>query len=865
MSLRRLLPSFLGLLFLAATALPAWAEGKAYAVIIGIGNYQDAGIQSRPYLDQDAIAFYKQLTTGANAKLYTPENTKLLVSKVPSGVSAEVATKENVLKALKWLTSVAKEDDTALIYWAGSGAPLDKATCYFTVNSTIEDRNKNAISAAEIEADMEKFKTGRLAVLLNVNFRGYVATNKIGSEEGLDNRLLEFTGAKKKGVARPDDDDDELESAIKGRVVLSGTSGLYAAPFINGKDAFSLILSEAFEGKADKEGDDQDGQVTIDEVTKYFTDEYLKRVNTSDTIGLFPVALGKSLHFPVALNAPGLSKAIERSKQFAAKAQEASLPESVVKEGQNFILHMPRQDSDRKLRKKYIDFTEGKLPGKDLIAAHNAIQSDLTISKESAEKFAENVMRVMRFTRDYYVKTVKLDDMAVHAVKGLYRYADEKIPSELKARLDKFKTEDETQIKDLLVDARIALGNKDAVKNEKGLDRALKYMLTNLDKHTVWFNQEELDELNRSMKEFIGVGIQIRKDFQRDVVKVATPVLNSPAYRARIKSGDLIIKIINEFDPEGNPLPKPEVTDTKGLTTQEVVKKILGQRGTKVTLVIEREEADGPKVMNIDLVRSRIEGETVFGVTRLADDSWDYYLDKDRKIVYIRLSQFAGKTARDLKEVLRAYQKKGMNGLVLDLRFNPGGLLDAAKEICDVFVDDGVIVAVKPRNLNQSQEIKTSTKGFKILDIPLVVLVNGGSASASEIVSACIQDHERGVVMGERSYGKGSVQQIRNLDLGGHSGAVKITMAAFYGPSGKNLNRFPNSKEEDDWGVKPAPEFTIKLSPTERAELDKALTDNELIPRRDAPKMETKKTFIDRQLESAVELLKKQTTRTGQR
>ncbi|MFT3878895.1 MAG: S41 family peptidase [Gemmatales bacterium] len=197
--------------------------------------------------------------------------------------------------------------------------------------------------------------------------------------------------------------------------------------------------------------------------------------------------------------------------------------------------------------------------------------------------------------------------------------------------------------------------------------------------------------------------------------------------------------------------------------------------------------------MNFDLVRSKIEGETVFGVTRLADDSWDYYLDKERKIVYVRLSQFAGKTARDLRDVLKTYQKKGMNGLVLDLRFNPGGLLDAARDICDMLVDDGVIVAVKPRNLNQSQELKTSKRGFdfKMLDVPVVVLVNGGSASASEIVSACIQDHERGVVMGERSYGKGSVQQIRNLDLGGHSGAVKITMAAFYGPSGKNLNRFP--------------------------------------------------------------------------
>lgn len=869
MSSRLLIQAIAGIAFLLNSALPLWAEGKTYAVVIGIGNYKDTQLQSRPSIDKDAESFYTLLTTGPNSKLYSPELTKLLVSKAPAtaNIPYQLATRQNVLNALKWVTSSAKEDDRVLIYWAGSGAPLDKATCYFTTDSTLEDRNKNAISAADIEAEFDKFKTGKVAVFLDVNFRGYVANPKVGSEDGLDKRFLEFTGAKKKGAAVIDDEDDELEAAMKGRVVLSCTSGLVASPVVDGKSIFSTILTEAFQGKADKEGDDPDGQVTIDEVTKYFQDEYLKRVDVSNTIGLFPAAFGKSLHFTVSLNAPGLEKAIERSKQFATKADEAKLPADVIKEGQDFILHMPRQDSERKLRKKFVEFAEGKIPSSELVSAHEAMQADLKISRESAEKFADNILRVMRFTRDYYVKQVKLDEMAVHAVKGLYRWADEKIPAEMKTRLDQFKSEDDAQIKELLIDARQALGNRDAIKNEKGMDRTLKYMLTNLDRHTVWFNADELAELERGMKEFIGVGIQIRKDFQRDVVKVATPILNSPAYRAKIKAGDLILKIINEFDPDGNPLPAPVVTETKGLTTQDVVKKILGQRGTKVTLVIEREEADGPKVMNIDLVRNRIEGETVFGVHRLADDTWDYYLDKDRKIVYVRLSQFAGKTSRDLKEVLKTYQKKGMNGLVLDLRFNPGGLLDAAKEICNIFVEDGLIVSTKSR-IGRQEDSKTwrdRNNNLKLLDLPLVVLVNGSSASASEIVSACIQDHERGIVMGERSYGKGSVQQIRAMDLGGQLGALKITVASYFGPSGKNINRFPNSKEEDDWGVKPAPENTIKLSPTERGELEQTLTNNEIIPRRDAPRMETKKTFIDRQLDAAVELLKKQTTRTGQR
>lgn len=864
MSSRRLITAFLSFTLLCGFALPAWADAKSYAVIIGIGNYQDTQLQSREYLDGDAARFYNLLTTGVNGKLYTADNTKLLLSKAPAdNVPYERATRENVLKALKWAISRAKEDDRIVIYWAGSGAPLDKATCYFTADSTLEDRSKNAISAAEIEAELEKLKTGKVAVFLDVNFRGFVANPKVGSEDGLDNRFLEFTGTKKK-TGRPDDEDDELEATMKGRVVLSCTSGLFAAPVVNGRDMFSVILTEAFMGKADKEGDVPDGQITIDEVSKYFQEEYLKRANIQDTIGLFPAIFGKSLHFTVALNAPGLEKAIERSKTFSEKAKTDNLSETMVKEGLAFLEQVPRQDSERTLRKKYLDYIDGKVTAKDLEAAHTTMQADLKISRESAEKYADNILRVMRFTRENYVKGTKFDEMAVHAVKGLYRWADEKIPAEMKARLDKFKSEDETDIRNLLIDARIALGNRDAIKNDKGLDRTLKYMLTNLDRHTVWFNADEYGELQRGMKDFIGVGIQIRKDFARDLVKVATPILNSPAYRAKIKAGDLIVKIINDFDPEGNPLPKTEVTETKGLSTQDVVKKILGKPETKVTLVIEREEADGPKIMNVDLVRSKIQGETVFGVTRLADDSWDYYLDKERKIVYVRLSQFAGKTARDLRDVLRTYQKKGMNGLVLDLRFNPGGLLDAAKEICDMFVDDGVIVSVKPRDTNRSQEVKTSTRGFKILDIPLVVLVNGGSASASEIVSACIQDHERGIVMGERSFGKGSVQTIRDMDLNGYAGAIKITIAAFYGPSGKNLNRFPNAKDEEDWGVKPAPQHMVKLSPTERAELEDTLTKNELIPRRDAPKMETKKTFIDRQLDAAVELLKKQTAR-GQR
>jgi len=277
-----------------------------------------------------------------------------------------------------------------------------------------------------------------------------------------------------------------------------------------------------------------------------------------------------------------------------------------------------------------------------------------------------------------------------------------------------------------------------------------------------------------------------------------------------------------------------------------------------VTLHIRRETAAGTKELSFELKRGRIQVETVLGYKRNEAESasWDYYVDKDNRIAYVRLSQFALNSERDLKNVMRTLEKEGINGLILDLRFNPGGYLDQAVSISDLFIDDGLIVSIRPRNGRQ-REFKGTSAG-SLRSFPLVVLVNGQSASASEIVSAAIQDHERGIVMGERSFGKGSVQNIMELDLGEGKSEVKLTTASFWRPSGKNLHRFPAAKDEDDWGVKPHPDYTLKLSHAERMELQEHLRRSEVISRRDPPKMENVPTFTDRQLEMAIDYLKKQ-------
>ncbi len=286
------------------------------------------------------------------------------------------------------------------------------------------------------------------------------------------------------------------------------------------------------------------------------------------------------------------------------------------------------------------------------------------------------------------------------------------------------------------------------------------------------------------------------------------------------------------------------------MTLTEAVKKILGKAGTKVKLTIQREGVDKP--FQVEITRGKIELESVFGVKRKADDTWDYWLDKQNKIAYVRLSNFARNTTADLTRVVRDLREQGMQGLVLDLRFNPGGLLSAAHKISDLFIDNGPIVAIRRPRRGQEDQMTGRSAGSE-LDFKMVCLVNGYSASASEIVSACLQDHKRAVIIGERSYGKGSVQNISDFD----GGQIKVTIASFWRPSGKNLNKSSTSgKEDEDWGVRPDnKDCTLELSRKEREDLAEHLRNTEIIPRRDRPAKE-KTEFKDRQLDLALKHLR---------
>ena len=379
--------------------------------------------------------------------------------------------------------------------------------------------------------------------------------------------------------------------------------------------------------------------------------------------------------------------------------------------------------------------------------------------------------------------------------------------------------------------------------------------LERLDPHSTYINPGEYKQFTKINKgRFGGIGIQIGYDRQnRGQLMVISPMVGTPAYEAGVLAGDLILKIDGK--------------STENLRLSEAVDLIQGEPGQKVTLTVLHDGTKDP--VDIDIVRGEIQVQAVLGDKRKADDpkEWEYFIDKENRIAYVRLTAFSETCAQELRDTLAQLQKEGLRGLVLDMRNNPGGLLRAAVEISNLFLTDGRIVSTKGRN--HKDEIYDVRPGHTLLPgdkVPVVVLVNRYSASASEIVAAALQDHGRAVVVGERTYGKGSVQNI--IEMENHTSALKLTTASYWRPNGKNIHRFQDSKETDDWGVKPSEGFEVKLNDEERLEYMLNRSERDVVhgkpgapapapkPRPEGAK--EKKPFEDRVLQKAVDYLKGQ-------
>lgn len=305
--------------------------------------------------------------------------------------------------------------------------------------------------------------------------------------------------------------------------------------------------------------------------------------------------------------------------------------------------------------------------------------------------------------------------------------------------------------------SRIKSDYVEDVTDEALLEHAIRGMLSGLDPHSTYLNAEEYNELRIGTSgEFGGLGIQV--GMEDGFVKVISPIDDTPAYKAGLESGDLIIRLDDKT--------------VKGMTLNEAVKIMRGKPGTDIELTVVRDGEDKP--LKFVVTRDIIKVKSV--KNRMLDPGYGY----------IRISNFQSKTAPQLLEAinkLKEENKAELKGLILDLRNNPGGVLNAAAEVSDMFIDKGKLVYTEGRIDNSHYEY--NAKPGDVLDgAPVVVLINGGSASASEIVAGALQDHKRAIVMGSKSFGKGSVQTIQELRSGG---AVKITTARYFTPAGRSI------------------------------------------------------------------------------
>jgi len=336
--------------------------------------------------------------------------------------------------------------------------------------------------------------------------------------------------------------------------------------------------------------------------------------------------------------------------------------------------------------------------------------------------------------------------------------------------------------------------NRESVELPEGLLVAefLEGVLARLDEYTgmIW-PADAVDFEKMMMGGFEGVGIQLGIDERANRLKVVTPLENSPALEAGIQPDDVIIAVDGQ--------------STEGWTTEDAVRNIMGPSGSQVVLTILRPRTG--QTLSFPLIRRRIVLTTVRGVERKPGDTngWNYMLDPQTGVAYIRLSGFHPDSAQELRKALAEARAQGMKGLILDVRHNPGGLLDVAIEIVSAFVDRGEVVSTRGRIESETRSRVGGEAAYK--DLPLVVLVNDGSASASEILAGALQDHHRAIVLGNRTFGKGSVQHVRPLT---DEARIKLTTALYYLPSGRTPHKAPKAER---WGVEP--DWELKLTPKE--------------------------------------------------
>ncbi|QDV56745.1 S41 family peptidase [Rosistilla oblonga] len=336
----------------------------------------------------------------------------------------------------------------------------------------------------------------------------------------------------------------------------------------------------------------------------------------------------------------------------------------------------------------------------------------------------------------------------------------------------------------------------DPVDHRALVDGAMQGVVSQLDPYSQFIDPSSYGHFQDALQQrFAGIGIIVEQPDKEDRVRVVTPLFATPAFKAGLRPGDRIMEV--------------DGTTTEGLEIGKVSDLLRGPEGTVVSILVQR----GDETLEVEVQRAWIPLESVLGDYRDSENNWVFRLREEPRIAYIRVTTFAEQTVEEVTAALEQLDND-FDSLIIDLRQNQGGLLSAAVDIADMFLEDEVIVTTRGRGGKLEAEFSATSGVLVDDDKPLVIMIDGDSASASEIVAASLKDHRRATVIGERTFGKGTVQNVLPLESG--RSALKLTTARYYRPNGENIHRLEGSTDEDAWGVRPSDGFEVKMSDDQR-------------------------------------------------
>jgi C-terminal peptidase prc len=471
------------------------------------------------------------------------------------------------------------------------------------------------------------------------------------------------------------------------------------------------------------------------------------------------------------------------------------------------------------------------------------------------QQFDHAIREVIDAEAERCISEPKPETMARAALRGLYRHAGEAIPPPIVAAM-KSEVWTAEQQRDALQWSYRWLASRRPLDGRRSIEATAAEVIREADPYGELLDPARRPGWQDRWVTTMGIGVRLDSDPATGCLRVVTPLPNSPARRAGLQRGDLIEQIIL-YPEEASKDAQPHSLSTKGMTLADASSRLTGALETEVGVVVKRPGQRGPRTIRIP--RMPTPPEAFHGWRRKRDDSWDCWIDPAQRIGYVRIVSMGQQAARSLHLELRSLQSNGLRGMILDLRGNPGGVLKTAVDIATFFVGDRPILQVQMRR--GKPEVYRWT-GKALPEFPLVCLIDRETASAAEVVAACLQDHHRAVVVGERSCGNAHIANVDEVD----EMLLKCTTGCFLRPDGRKLDRIRlPGRPADEWGVTPDPGFALDLPRREYDALQQFFDNASILPVDLAAWHRLRREFRDRQLDLALAHLREQIRRPTRR